>query len=446
MEEFKRDKMFDWKEFERVYSVIKLLRETSSSNTKASILKQYKDTPHLQDLLYYTYNKDLKYKITLKAISKAEVGNIKSGESPFELASDLAMCNIDNATRNRVATYLANIPNEKCRELVLGMLLKDLGIHMTAKSINKVIPNLIPEFKVALANPIAKAKLKIGEHITVTQKLNGIRGVYYMGGFKSRQGKDIDGFDNIKRDIEDLFKYMDWDNMVLDGELVRIKTDDIDDEDNFRLTTSIVNSKSRTKDEEEQIEFVIFDLLPYDEFVKGESTLTHSKRNEILEEIDMYFESLGLEYLRTVPCYFEGGYDPYIINNILRQTDAIGLEGVMINRDATYKCKRSNDILKVKSFFYNDLRCLEVYEGEGEFEGTLGGIVVNYKGFKVKAGSGFTQEQREYYWTHPEEIVGRIVCIKCKGESKNKNNSDLSMNFPIFNGVRNDKEEESYEI
>ena len=128
--------MFNWKEFERVHSVIKLLRETSSSNTKASILKQYKDTPHLQSLLYYTYNKDLKYKITLKAISKAEVGNVKSEESPFELASDLAMCNIDNATRNRVATYLANIPNEKCRELVLGMLLKDLGIHMTAKSIN----------------------------------------------------------------------------------------------------------------------------------------------------------------------------------------------------------------------------------------------------------------------------------------------------------------------
>lgn len=439
--------MFNWKEFERVHSVIKLLRETSSSNAKASILKQYKDTPHLQTLLYYTYNKDLKYKMTLKGISGATVDEEFYREgSPFEMCEELAKRNVDNAMRNEVATYLANIPNEKCRELVLGMLLKDLGIHMTAKSINKVIPNLIPEFKVALANPIAKAKLKIGEQVTVTQKLNGIRGVYCMGGFKSRQGKDIEGFDNIKTELEDLFKYMNWSNMVLDGELVRIKTDDIDDEDNFRLTTSIVNSKSRTKDEEEQIEFVIFDLLPYDEFVKGESTLKYSVRSGILEEIDMYFDSVGFNYLRTVPCYFEGGYDPYIINNILRQTDAIGLEGVMINRDTTYKCKRSNDILKVKSFFYNDLRCLEVYEGEGEFEGTLGGIVVNYKGFKVKAGSGFTQEQREYYWTHPEEIVGRIVCIKCKGESKNKNNSDLSMNFPIFNGVRNDKEEESYEI
>ena len=438
--------MFNWKEFERVHSVIKLLRETSSSNAKASILKQYKDTPHLQDLLYYTYNKDLKYKITLKAISKAEVGNVKSEESPFELASDLAMCNIDNATRNRVATYLANIPNEKCRELVLGMLLKDLGIHMTAKSINKVIPNLIPEFKVALANPIAKAKLKIGEQVTVTQKLNGIRGVYCMGGFKSRQGKDIDGFDNIKAEIEDLFKYMNWSNMVLDGELVRIKTDDIDDEDNFRLTTSIVNSKSRTKDEEEQIEFVIFDLLPYNEFVKGESTLTYSKRSEILEEIDMYLESMNFSYLRTVPCYFEGGYDPYIINNILRQTDAIGLEGVMINRDATYKCKRSNDILKVKSFFHNDLKCLAVNEGEGEFKGTLGSITVNYKSYKVNVGSGFTKEEREYYWTHPEEIVGKIVEVQCKGESRNSKDDSVSLNFPTFKGVRLDKDSESYEL
>ena len=439
--------MFNWKEFERVHNVVKLLRETSSSNAKASILKQYKDTPHLQNLLYYTYNKDLKYKMTLKGISGATVDEEFYREgSPFEMCEELAKRNVDNAMRNEVATYLANIPNEKCRELVLGMLLKDLGIHMTAKSINKVIPNLIPEFKVALANPIAKAKLKIGEQVTVTQKLNGIRGVYCMGGFKSRQGKDIEGFDNIKTELEDLFKYMNWSNMVLDGELVRIKTDDIDDEDNFRLTTSIVNSKSRTKDEEEQIEFVIFDLLPYDEFVKGESTLKYSVRSGILEEIDMYFDSVGFNYLRTVPCYFEGGYDPYIINNILRQTDAIGLEGVMINRDATYKCKRSNDILKVKSFFYNDLKCLAVNEGEGEFVGCLGSITVNYKGYTVNVGSGFTKEQREYYWTHPEEIVGHIVCIKCKGESKNKNNSDLSMNFPIFNGVRNDKEEESYEI
>lgn len=439
--------MFNWKEFDKVHSIIKLLRETSSTTAKASILKQYEDTPHLQDLLYYTYNKDLKYKMTLKGISGATVNDkFHRDISPFDLCKDLATRNVDTAMRNEVATYLANIPTEKCRELVLGMLLKDLGIHMTAKSINKVIPNLIPEFKVALANPIAKARLKVGERVCVTQKLNGIRGVYCMGGFKSRQGKDIDGFDCIKAELDDLFKYMDWNNMVLDGELVRRNVDNIDDEDNFRLTTSIVNSKSRTKDEEEQIEFVIFDLLPYDEFIKGESTLIYEHRSAILEEIDLYFEAMNFEHLRTVPCYFEGGYDEYIINNILRQTDEIGLEGVMINRNTTYKCKRSNDILKVKSFFYNDLRCLEVYEGEGEFEGTLGGIVVNYKGFKVKAGSGFTQEQREYYWTHPDEIVGHIVCIKCKGESRNAKNSDLSLNFPIFNGVRNDKEEESYEL
>ena len=35
--------------------------------------------------------------------------------------------------------------------------------------------------------------------------------------------------------------------------------------------------------------------------------------------------------------------------------------------------------------------------------------------------------------------------IKCKGESRNSKNDDLSMNFPIFMEVRYDKNEESYE-
>ena len=440
--------MFNWKEFDKVHSIIKLLRETSSTTAKASILKQYKDTPHLQDLLYYTYNKDLKYKMTLKGISGATVNDrFHRDISPFDLCKDLASRNVDTAMRNEVATYLANIPTEKCRELVLGMLLKDLGIHMTAKSINKVIPNLIPEFKVALANPIAKAKLKDGEYVAVTQKLNGIRGVFYLGEFKSRQGKDVGGFNNIIDELRVLEESLGFDanSHIFDGELVRIKSDDIDDEDNFRLTTSIVNSKTRKSKEEDEIEFVIFDVVPTKEFELGESSLTYSKRSAILADIEEKCNVLELGHLRVVPCYYEGEYSSEVVQGILKETDELGLEGVMINRDATYKCKRSNDILKVKSFFYNDLRCLGMYEGEGEFEGTLGGIVVNYKGFKVKAGSGFTQEQREYYWTHPDEIVGHIVCIKCKGESRNSKDDSVSLNFPIFFAIRVDKDEESYE-
>ena len=75
----------------------------------------------------------------------------------------------------------------------------------------------------------------------------------------------------------------------------------------------------------------------------------------------------------------------------------------------------------------------------------LTGTVMYYKGYKVNCGSGFTQEQRKYYWEHRDEIVGKIVTIKCKGESRNSKNDDLSMNFPIFTEVRLDKDSESYE-
>ena len=117
----------------------------------------------------------------------------------------------------------------------------------------------------------------------------------------------------------------------------------------------------------------------------------------------------------------------------------------MINKNAPYVTKRTSNLLKVKSFFFNDVYCLDIYEGEGEFAGMLGGITTNYKGYKVNCGSGFTQEQRKYYWEHRDEIVGKIVMIKCKGESRNSKNDDLSMNFPIFMEVRYDKNEESYE-
>ena len=65
-----------------------------------------------------------------------------------------------------------------------------------------------------------------------------------------------------------------------------------------------------------------------------------------------------------------------------------------------------------------------------------------YKGFPLS--SGFTDEQRNYYWNNPQEIVGKIVEIKYKEETKNKNGG-LSAQFPIFQNIRLEKDEESYE-
>ena len=441
--------VFNWEEFAKLNDIIKLLVSTDSTNEKLAILKRNKDNVMLQQLLYYTYNTMLKYKITLEGLANAKLTNVDvpSG-SPFAMCNELSKSNINDQLRTRVKSYIHYHVPEDCQTLVLNMLLKDQGIRMTAKSINKSIPNLIPEFKCMLGNPSKKVKFKDGEWIAITQKMNGIRAIFCYNEFKTRQGKEIGGFWQIKDEINKLGEALGFNGyeMVLDGELVQLNRDNAkNDEDNFRESLSIVNSKTRSEQDEMKIEYVIFDAIPTKQFMLGESAKKYKERRVFLEQIQEKCDELGLEHLRIVPCYYSGAYSKEVVDETLEQTDALELEGIMINKNAPYVTKRTNNLVKVKSFFFNDVFCLDVYEGEGEFKGMLGGITVNYKGFKVNCGSGFNQEQRKHFWAHPEEIVGKIVTIKCKGESRNSKNTDLSMNFPIFQQVRPDKTEESYE-
>ena len=81
--------------------------------------------------------------------------------------------------------------------------------------------------------------------------------------------------------------------------------------------------------------------------------------------------------------------------------------------DAPYQAKRTRDLLKVKKFKTVDARVTGVFEGIGALVGTLGGIHVEFdidgKTYTSKCGSGFTFEQRDKYWAHPELLIGKIV-------------------------------------
>ena len=120
-------------------------------------------------------------------------------------------------------------------------------------------------------------------------------------------------------------------------------------------------------------------------------------------------------------------------------------EGLMLNLvSGVYKFgKRSTELLKVKQMNTCDLQCTAIEEGEGKYAGVLGKIVCNYKGYELRVGSGFTDEQRAYYWKNPWLIVGSIVEIQYFEETNN-DTGGLSLRFPVFKTWRDDKNEESY--
>ena len=294
--------MFDWEELREVNHIIEQLRETNKTTDKISILSANKDHILLSKALYYTYDSRLKYGIQKKNLtSKASQKGSITFSDPFKMLDVLAESNINNDLLASVKYYLyQNVP-EDLQELIKMMILKDLKIKSNATTINKIWKGLIYEFSCQLGQPIEKAKISDGEKIYITKKLNGTRCIYMNGTLYARSGKEINGFQNIKDEI----KQLEINDMVLDGELVRInRGNKIDDEDNFRLSLSIINSKDRTDNEEDQIEYVLFDILPTSEFVEGKSMMVYSQRRQILNGLN----TKGLKHLRATKVLYQGTY------------------------------------------------------------------------------------------------------------------------------------------
>ena len=57
-----------------------------------------------------------------------------------------------------------------------------------------------------------------------------------------------------------------------------------------------------------------------------------------------------------------------------------------------------------------------------------------------KVGSGFSKEDREYYWNHKNEILNKIIEISYF-EISNNQNGTYGLRFPVFKHIRLDKDE-----
>lgn len=341
---------------------------------------------------------------------------------------DIAMCQLFVASNYEYTGFLT------------AVFTKSLKLGVDVKLVNKAYgKGFIPVHAVMLGSSRDKLRLKDGEWFSLSQKLNGIRATYVQGKMISRQGKEIKGLDHIIIPL----KWVNNDigeDMVYDGELIRKNVDSIPDNDNFRLTTSIVNAEGNDKSE---LEFAIFDCLSYKEFINGESKLKYKDRRMELECAVAYIDADVREDIRAVPIFYQGT-DQSEIEKQLAITDELGYEGLMLNKDSVYECKRTTNLIKIKSFKHSDLRIVDVVEGEGKYVGVLGAIIVDYKGNKVNVGSGFTDEQRKEYWAIKDELIGKIAQVKYKEISKNKDTGLESLQFPVFEMLR-EKDEVSCE-
>lgn len=434
---------FNWTDLDNTLEVVEQLRNTGSTKEKGNILKANVKDEALQKVLTHTYDSFSKYGISEEVYNDIPLVEIEIKGSPFAMFEELSKSNINDSLRLRTKAYIEKVVPEQYRELIKGVLFKDLKLGVNAKSINKVWKGLIPTFDVQLAESYSKKQPKENEYFYLTTKIDGFRilGIPNESGtytFMTRKGEVYEGLDHLQSDCQRIGqgKY------VLDGELIARNDDNLPSGELYKITSKIARKKGKTA-EKARLEFHVFDIVEVNEFKQGKSKADYHQRRELLDSLFKQYED-ELHSLKKVEVLYQGS-DQSMIPTIANELEEQGYEGAMINiGTAKYECKRHSGILKVKSFKSGDFYVKSVFEGTGRLVGKLGGITIQYlyngELYECDLGTGFVDSERELYWNNPELIVGKVVECQYFEVSQNANGG-IGLRFPSWlNRIREDKD------
>ena len=406
---------------------------------KQSVLKQYKDDEVIKRYLQIAFNPYVVYGLSTKKLMKTVGGSgITDVNSIFELFDWLEMHNTgsDQAISlcQEVMCNVAKL-DIALERLLVNLICKDLSIGCEVKTIEQVMPGLIPTFNVMLAEKYFDRPMVIdGKEFAITTKIDGGRIIAVKENgivtFYTRAGQKYEGLVDLEAEMTEFLP----DNYVLDGEITLLNYKDYDSKTAYKLAMKI----TRADGEKHGVKMLVFDGMPITEWKAQKSMLSWSDRRSMLELMTGFFCD-DLTYFELLPVLYRGD-DTSKIRELLDSEVARGQEGIMINIcDAPYEFKRTWNLLKVKKMNTTDLEVVDFEEGTGRLAGTLGAIHVKYKnGNIVRVGSGFSDYMRKEVWEHKERYRNSICEVQFFEETSNKK-GNFSLRFPVFKDFRPDK-------
>lgn len=409
--------------------------QTNSNTDKLNILKKYADNESVCKALNYTYNTFKQYGVTSENCKKNSHLVKYSYSDLSTLLDDLN----DRFITGHLAISCVNgfiEANKDYEELIFNIIDRNLKTRSTTSMINKVIPGLIPTFDVALANSydekMAK-KVDLNNDIWfVSRKLDGCRCICIIDEngepkYFSRAGNEFMTLKNLDAEIISLGLK----NMVIDGEICMM---DENGNENFQGIIKEIKRKDHTI---KNPFFYMFDILTIEEFINKEGTRPFSHRNVQLDNLFYEKEFKNIGYLEQTILL-----DERMLMVKVTEAKENGWEGLMLRKDAPYQGKRSNDVLKVKQFYDAEYIVVDIenainrviVDGVEVEEWMMRNVVIEHKGNRVQVGSGFSHEQKRYYFEHPEKILGKEIVVQYFEETQNDKGT-VSLRFPTVKAV-----------
>jgi DNA ligase-1 len=317
------------------------------------------------------------------------------------------------------------------------ILIKDLRCGVSEKTVNKVVEKInvnyiVPTFACQLAHDSANHEGKLAGRKLVEVKLDGVRviTIVWPDGRVlqfSRNGKELVNFEHVKDQLAAVAEGFN-EPMVLDGEIMSGSFQDlmkqVHRKDNVAAGDAVLN---------------LFDYLTLAEFnAGGAESARQEHRSRMLQEwyatVQDALPNVTVLSHETIDMDTEQGQTQFKAIN--QQAINGGYEGIMIkDPDAAYECKRSTAWLKLKPFIEVSLEVVDFEEGTGRNTGRLGAIICegedDGRRIRVNVGSGFSDSDRDSYWTGRNQMVKQIVEVRADAVTQNQDGT-YSLRFPRF--------------
>ena len=258
----------------------------------------------------------------------------------------------------------------------------------------------------AAGEKLNKYKGKFDPNWLVSHKLDGVSGILYLGKFYSLQGKVLKNT-HLIQDIE-------WDKVpddrVIFGEIIC-------NELSLEQLSGLVNPNTKKAADGNTFYFNAFDQVPVDIYRIGSTAVDYGTR---------YAGLFGMGVTPVTQYRFESEAKMLEwFNRLVSQ----GNEGIVVRNPNAgwFRGRRSTQVLKLVDSPRFDLKVLDIIEGKGKRAGTVGKVVLEFKGKPIKAdlGKGFNDERRQEVWDSRESYIGMIADVKCLRVSSTGNSLRL---------------------
>jgi len=442
-----------------IKNILNEIASESSTNKKMDILKTYKDNEILKAVLYLAESKRVKFYIKQIPEYSENTGELSLKNAITELYQIYKR----NVTGKDASNFLSNLLSKVSEDnayVIERIIEKDVKIGMGSTNINKILgKNFIEKTPymgaVAFKESIAKDILSTSNGAVSDVKMDGrYCNALIDGGtirLESRGGEPsyLEG----SKFLNELKEFND--NIVLNGELTmdnvtryesngiiascisigkkRTEGKDIDKE----LIKFSKKHKMSLQDALDRIVFTVWDCITPDEYADNKSDTVYSVRLNTLHKLISTYNPIMIRLVESkqVNSYSEA-VEHFLecLNRGEEGTILKSLNGAWKDGKPKWQCK-----MKLEMDLDMEIIGFNLGTPGSKNENLISSVTVQSSDGIVKTSpAGMSEDDMEYVTANQQDLLGKIIKVKCSGLSENSKGSK-SLLHPVFIEIRDDK-------